>query len=292
MVRALVLFAALTACAPEHPESLTVSTPPVEETTRHAPDPVRTEEGLFVIVPERYAVLPGGPEGEQIRRGHALVMDTHRLLPEYVGDGLNCTNCHLKAGATPKAAPWIGVDTRYPKYRKRSGRVDDLQDRINGCMQRSENGRPLERDSEPMLAMVAYMGWLSEGVEDGTKVADIGMPRITAPSPPDRENGRALFEQKCTACHGADGQGVFDPEDRTMFPPLWGERSYNVGAGMARLNTSAAFIKWNMPLNQGGTLTDQEAYDIASYFIFQDRPDLPGKEKDWPKDAKPEDARY
>lgn len=266
--------------------------PTVAVSTKETPKPVVSEDGLFVIDPSRYADLPEGPEGEAIRRGYDLAMDTHRLLPDHVGNGLNCTNCHLKAGTTPKAAPWVGVTDRYPRYRKRSGKVDDLQDRINGCMQRSEAGKPLERDSEPMLAMVAYMTWLSEGVEDGKKVADIGMPRIQPPSPPDRANGQALFEQKCTACHGAEGKGVYGPDDKTMFPALWGERSYNVAAGMARLNTAAAFVKWNMPLNQGGTLTDQEAYDIASYFIFQDRQDFAHKDGDWPEGGKPEDARY
>jgi len=47
-----------------------------------------------------------------------------------------------------------------------------------------------------------------------------------------------------------------------------------------------------MPLGQGGSLSDQEAYDIAVYFIQQPRPDFPGKEQDWPQGGKPDDARY
>jgi thiosulfate dehydrogenase len=238
------------------------------------------------------ATLPTGPEGDAIRRGQAIALDTHRLLPDNVGNGLNCTNCHLKAGTVGKAAPWIGVTDRYPKYRKRSGKVDDLQDRINGCFERSMNGTALERDSEPMLALVAWSAWLSEGVEDGTALPDLGMPRIEAPSVPDPANGQVIFEQKCSACHGTEGQGVFGPDDATMFPPLWGERSYNIGAGMARLDTAAAFVKWNMPLNQGGTLTDQEAYDVAAWFTVQERPDFAKKAMDWPKGGKPRDARY
>ncbi len=246
----------------------------------------------FRFEPSQFVDLPEGPEGEAIRRGRELIVDTHRLLPDHVGNGLNCTNCHLQAGTVPKAAPFVGVTDRYPRYRKRSGKVDDLQDRINGCMERSMNGRALERDSEPLRAMIAYMTWLSRDVPDGKKVEGIGMPRIERPGEPDPERGRALFEERCASCHGKDGQGVFGPDDKTIFPPLWGERSYNIGAGMARLNTAAAFIKWNMPLNQGGTLTDQEAYDIASYFIFQERPDFAKKDGDWPKGGKPEDARY
>ena len=84
-----------------------------------------------------------------------------------------------------------------------------------------------------------------------------------------------------------------------VYPPLWGDESFNIGAGMARTYTAAAFVKRNMPigmhnkfpLGQGG-LSDQEALDVAEYFSHQPRPDFPDKVKDWPKDKKPDDARY
>lgn len=232
------------------------------------------------------------PDDPLVQRGYALTMDTHRLLPDNVGDKLNCTNCHRDAGTRAKAAPWVGVTTRYPKYRARSGKVDELPERINGCMERSMNGTRLDLESEDMKAFVAYMTWLSDGIEDGKALDDIGMPRIKPPEEPDAERGKALYTTKCVACHQQEGTGLMGAEDATVFPALWGEHSYNVGAGMARLNTAAAFIRWNMPQGQEGTLTDQEAYDIASYFIFQDRPDFAGKDNDWPKGDKPEDARY
>jgi len=246
------------------------------------------------VVGEPWArrTVPEGPEHEQARRGLALATDTHRLLPDHVGDGLNCTNCHLEDAQRPKAAPWVGVTDRYPRFRKRSGKVDDLQDRINGCFERSMNGTKLEKDSEPMLAMVAYMTFLSEGIEDGKALADVGMPRIKPPSDPDPTRGEAIYQAKCVACHQTSGAGMFAPDDQALFPPLWGERSYNIAAGMARLDTAAAFVKWNMPHGQGGTLTDQEAYDVASFFIVQDRPDFAKKHLDWPEGGKPRDARY
>ncbi len=232
-----------------------------------------------------------GPTG-LAARGKELALDTHRLLPDYVGNGLNCTNCHLEGGTVPKAAPWIGVTDRYPRYRARSGKIDDLPDRINGCMERSMAGTALPRDSEPMQAMVAYMTWLSEGIEDGKKVDGIGMPRIESPEPPDPQRGEALFAAKCASCHQPEGQGMFAPDDATLFPPLSGPRSYNIAAGMARQNTAAAFVKWNMPLGQGGTLSDQESHDLAAYFTRFDRPDFARKAADWPKGDKPVDARY
>jgi len=87
--------------------------------------------------------------------------------------------------------------------------------------------------------------------------------------------------------------------DERVYPPLWGDQSFNIGAGMARTYTAAAFVKRNIPigfheqfpLGQGG-LSDQEAVDVAAYFSGQPRPDFPDKVKDWPSGGKPQDARY
>src|SRR5262245_26216431 len=87
-----------------------------------------------------------------------------------------------------------------------------------------------------------------------------------------RERGKEVYAKKCASCHGADGAGVVGAQGEMLFPPLWGPQSFNIGAGMARLNTAAAFVKANMPLGQGGTLTDQEAFDVSVYFTQQPRP--------------------
>jgi thiosulfate dehydrogenase len=77
----------------------------------------------------------------------------------------------------------------------------------------------------------------------------------------------------------------------TVFPALWGPRSFNIGAGMARLDTAAAFVKAKMPMG-GVALSDDEAYDVAAYFTRQPRPDFKAKSRDWPNGHKPRDARY
>jgi len=41
---------------------------------------------------------------------------------------------------------------------------------------------------------------------------------------------------------------------------------------MHRVNTAAGFIKANMPLSKGDTLSDQEAWDVALYVMSHDRP--------------------
>jgi len=250
------------------------------------------------IIPFRVpddSTIPDGPQGAKIRRGLEIVTHTKRKLPDYVGSSLRCNNCHLKAGTVPYAAPWVGVTRRYPKYSPRSADTVTLPQRIQGCFQRSLNGKPLPADSEPMQAIIAYMEWLSQYVPPGAAVAGRGIPNLPKPLVPYRANGQKIFLQRCAVCHGEDGQGRLNEEPKRFpygFPPLWGEESFNIAAGMARLHKAAGFIKRKMPLTAGGTLTDQEAYDVADFVIHQPRPDFPGKEKDWPNGGKPSDARY
>ncbi|MDM5181325.1 c-type cytochrome [Massilia sp. DJPM01] len=104
-------------------------------------------------------------------------------------------------------------------------------------------------------------------------------------------NGKAVYAGKCASCHGVAGAGTKNPDGGYLFPPVWGKDAFNDGAGMARTFTAAAFVKHNMPLGQGGSLSDQDAIDVAGYFTHQPRPVYPHKAKDWPKGDQPKDAR-
>ncbi|WP_162955837.1 c-type cytochrome, partial [Pseudomonas aeruginosa] len=130
-------------------------------------------------------------------------------------------------------------------------------------------------------------------------VAGRGVGKVDPALKPDPENGRKVYARQCAVCHGENGEGLRNSAGEMLFPPLWGDESFNIGAGMARTFTAAAFVKHNMPigfqerfpLGQGG-LSDQDAVDVAEYFSHQPRPDFPDKIKDWPKDKRPLDARY
>lgn len=265
--------------------------------------PVATLEGLdaasvvgAAALPLRApdpATIPDDELGDAIRRGRELALHTNQLLPDHVGGGLTCSSCHRGAGTVPHAGPWVGVVGQYPQYRARSGGVDTLEQRVNDCFERSMNGVPIDPDGEDMTSLVAYMTWLSQDVPVGAVVDGRGFARMPAPAEtPDAARGAALYQTRCAACHGADGQGVVGADGAVAFPPLWGPRSFNVGAGMARLDTAAAFVHDNMPLGQGGSLTPAEAYDLAAFFTTQPRPDFSRKASDWPKGGKPRDARY
>lgn len=152
------------------------------------------------------------------------------------------------------------------------------------------NGTALPYNSAEMNNILAYMQWLSTSVPTGTSVKGRGFGPVDQKLKPDAAHGKQVYAAKCASCHGAEGLGVKNATGYA-FPPLWGKDSFNDGAGMARTFTAAAFVKHNMPLGQGGTLTDQEAIDVAEFFTHQPRPVYSGKAKDWPKGDKPKDAR-
>jgi thiosulfate dehydrogenase len=196
-------------------------------------------------------------------------------------------------------SPFVGVSAFFPSYAPRAGRVITLEDRINGCFLRSMNGKPLDKDSADMKAMVAYFDWMTNATKPDDKVAGRGVGKIDPAIKPNSDNGKQVYAAQCAVCHGKDGEGLKQADGKLLFPPLWGDASFNIGAGMARTYTAAAFVKRNMPigfhdkfpLGQGG-LSDQDAVDVAEYFTHQPRPDFPGKINDWPKDKRPADARY
>jgi len=241
--------------------------------------------------PPAEATIPLGPVGDAIKLGKLLITDTRKQLPKNVGGGLNCSSCHLSGGTVPFAGPYVGLWGVFPEYRTRSNSINSLQERINDCFERSMNGQPLAFDSKEMNAMLMYMQWLSTGVPTGTPVEGRGMGAVDKSLVPDIANGKHQYAQKCLDCHGVNGQGVKNPDGSYSFPPLWGDDSFNVGAGMARTYTAAAFIKHNMPLGQGNTLNDQDAVDIAAFFTHQPRPAFAGGKDDYANSKKPKDAR-
>jgi thiosulfate dehydrogenase len=220
-----------------------------------------------------------------IRRGRALARSTKDSLPAYVGSDLQCFSCHPNDATMPNAMPWIGVYARFPQYRSRTGGTQIIEDRINDCFRRSLNGKALPAASSEMRDLVAYMAFLSNGYPVGTQVDGQSLPAVDS-LPGDTTRAKPLFEAKCALCHGANGRGT------KAAPPLWGPRSFNVGAGMARLWTAAAFIKQAMPQNARGSLSMQQALDLAALVTTRPRPDFPGKELDWPKGDPPRDAAY
>lgn len=258
------------------------------KTPAPAPAAATPAPSSALVVPLRApndSEIPSGALGASIRRGHALLTATRDSLPAFAASRLRCVSCHLDDGRRAHASPFVGVFARYPTYNARSGKAYTIEDRINDCFRRSLNGRALPSGSPDMRDIVVYFAWMSHGVPVGAAVEGQGLAKLT-PLAGDTTRGRTIFGAQCARCHGANGEGT------AVAPPLWGRESFNIGAGMSRLRTAAAFIRFNMPFDQAGSLDDQQAFDVASFVISHPRPDFAGKENDWPNGDAPPDVAY
>ncbi|MHA7128171.1 c-type cytochrome [Algoriphagus namhaensis] len=232
---------------------------------------------------------------EEIKYGKELLANTAEYLGPQgkvrrISNGLNCQNCHLDAGRVPLGNNYGAVAATYPKVRNRSGQLEDIPKRINDCFERSLNGDKLDPESKEMKAMVAYMLWLGKEVPKGQKPKGAGLyevPLLDRPADPIK--GKLVYDQHCVSCHMEDGQGLAKMDGSGyVYPPLWGEHSYNQGAGLYRLSRFAGYVKANMPFGityENPILTDEEAWDVAAYVNSLDRPtkNLAG---DWPDISK------
>lgn len=246
--------------------------------------------------PRTEEVDPDPRVAEQIRLGFNIARDPRAFgADEFVGNELSCFSCHMNGGQRERALPLVGVAGLFPLYRGRDDRLVTLTERIEGCFKRSMNGTAPPPDHPVSLALNAYVTWLSRGQPVGESPPWRGQNQIPAEArlaiaDLDVERGRQLYEEACTICHGSDGQGVDLGLARPG--PLWGEGSWNDGAGVSRIWTFAGFIRWAMPLNAPGTLTDEEAQHIAAYVNSHDRPVFPSKAADYPGGGRPGDAVY
>jgi len=238
--------------------------------------------------------------------GRRLLRETPELLGQdhpdpgrrMIGNRLACASCHIEIGTKPGTLTLLQTKDHYPRFSGRQGAITEIEDRINECMQRSMNGKPLPLDSPEMIAMASYLRSL------GAQYAAMGAGSKKAAEPsafktPNRRAdvamGQVVYSTRCVACHGNDGAGLLATGDLRkgyLFPPLWGPDSYNDGAGMGRVLTAARFIKARMPLGKAD-LSDDEAFDVAAFINSKPRPAMANLDKDYPdRSAKPIDNGY
>ncbi|MCS4505963.1 c-type cytochrome [Arhodomonas aquaeolei] len=264
-----------------------------------APSPDAGEAG-YHQAPSPDAI-PDGAFGDSVRRGREAFIHTRKNAGEYVGNGQECANCHVGGGTVANSAPLWGAWPVYPKYRGKNDHVNTMDERIRGCFtysmnaQDSEAGHPPPPDSQVLKDMQAYMFWMAQGLTVGKAAPGRGYKAVPKPDGGySIDRGKTVYTKECAICHGDDGRGRFAADGTQIFPPLWGPKAYNWGAGMHRINTAAAFIKYNMPLGKAnpaaaeGVLSDQEAWDVAAYINSHERPqdprfegDIASTDRDW-----------
>ena len=258
---------------------------------------------------------------KDVRWGYQIFTDTPAQAPQFAPGRGSCNNCHMNGGQREKSLPLVGIAGMFPEYNRRAGRLFSLADRVVDCFLRSQNatGRLDQGDqggqisilatgsradtlsdlpsptSKEVLALSAYITWISAGTSVGKNPTWRGQNTIPSSAlipidKLDRERGERLFNERCTSCHGADGQGVQIGTKKAG--PLWGPNSWNDGAGAARVYTLAGIIRYSMPYLDPGSLTDEEAQQLAAFIDSRPRPAFPFKDQDYRTEKLPVDSVY
>ena len=241
------------------------------------------------------------PQADLIRYGRQLILHTAGFFgPEgsiaHISNGMNCNNCHVEGGTRPLANNFSSVASLYPVFKNRSGHLETIAMRINDCFKRSLNGAPIPDSGKEMKAMIAYIKWVGKDVPRGIKTKNAGtemLPFLSRAA--DTNKGKIIYRTICENCHGPKGEGKLLPGGREyVYPPLWGEHSYNVSAGIFQLSKFAGYVKNNMPLGtnmQKPQLSNEDAWDVAAYVNSRPReqkhfnmdwPDISTKPFDYP----------
>jgi thiosulfate dehydrogenase len=153
--------------------------------------------------------VPPGDSGDLIRYGKELIVNTSfylgpRGIVSTTTNGMNCQNCHMDAGTRNFALPLSAVAATFPKWLERSERTQSIEDRVNDCLQRSLNGKPLDSANYEMRAFVAYLKWLGHEVPKGVKPKGSGIrPIAFLNRAADPGKGRIIYQEECSRCHGA-----------------------------------------------------------------------------------------
>ena len=237
-----------------------------------------------------------GEEREMVIYGEDIIANTSRYFGPHgsvkqMSNGMNCQNCHLNAGKKNWGNNYSAVYSTYPKFRERSGAIETIYKRVSDCFERSLNGGAPDSNSKEYKAIYAYIKWVGQNVKKNQKPVGSGIEKLPfLERAADPLKGINIYKAQCQSCHGANGEGQLSLNKISYeYPPLWGDHSYNTGAGLFRISNFAGYIKSNMPFkiatHNSPTLTNEEAWDVAAFVNSQPRPkkDL---SNDWPDISK------
>jgi L-cysteine S-thiosulfotransferase len=172
--------------------------------------------------------------------------------------GPSCSSCHGDAATSMR-----GAAARYPAVDAASGSIFDLESRINDCRVRRQNAKPLERESDDLLGLTAYVTHQSRGLPVAVKV--------DGPAHAAFERGRAFYATRhgqmnlsCAQCHEqnwgkrllaetiSQGHGNAFPAYRLEWQKM--------GSLQRRIRACLFGIRAEMPPAGTPELTDVELY--------------------------------
>lgn len=109
--------------------------------------------------------------------------------------GAACGSCHADPAVSMK-----GVAARYPALDAATGRIVDLEARVNACRTSRQQASPLAAESEDLLALTALVAYQSRGLPFTVKIGNGVKPAF--------EQGRDFYYERhgqidlsCADCH-------------------------------------------------------------------------------------------
>lgn len=174
------------------------------------------------------------------------------------GGGGACAACHGETAASLR-----GVAARYPRVDPESNQLVNLEGRVNLCRQRHQNAPPFDHESEPLLALSAYVASFSKGLpvaasEDAAHRAAL-------------ERGRARYHTRigqmnlaCTHCHDQRWGRRLGPETISQGHgnafPAYRLEWQSVGSLSRRIRACYYGVRAEMPAYGSQALLELELY--------------------------------
>ena len=121
------------------------------------------------------STIPNDKFGELVKYGRQLMLNTSYYIGpdgingKFLGNKMNCTNCHQEAGTKPFSFSLMLSHEKYPQYRAREGKVLSMAKIVNNCVMRPHSGKPLPLDSKEMLAFLSYFKWINSALSADDK---------------------------------------------------------------------------------------------------------------------------
>jgi len=184
-----------------------------------------------------------------------------KLWRESAGkNGKACAGCHQDGAASMR-----GVAARYPRVDPASGKLLNLEGRINQCRTERMGAEPFRHESEELLSITAYVARQSRG-----------MP-IEASWNERTEAGRALFNRRqgqlnlaCTQCHddnwGKQLAGTTIPQAHPTGYPVYRLEWQGLGSLQRRLRNCMIGLRAE-PYTYGSP----ELVDLELYLMWRAR---------------------
>lgn len=214
---------------------------PATGATPEQPPAQKTEAVRPSYTPPSDSDIPNGPFGDMIRLGEAIFHDTQHNAKGFVGNDLQCSNCHIDRGRQPNSAPLGAAYLLYPAYRAKNAHVNTFQERLQGCFRYSMNGKAPPFNDKVLVALESYAYFLAKGGPTGVVVKGQGYPKLKAPDQPaDYDRGAKAYASIARSVTAPTARDRNQPMDRPYFPRC-GERGHSTGGrGWLRSTTPRA----------------------------------------------------